>query len=151
MRCVKKYGTIDARWQTYAMPEVVNAGFLMKPGDHLEHQEDVCNEPGSSRGGKSLWPSTLKEFARRLPDIRWMFTVRSSAIRRAKAPLLPWPIQRMQFVSSPLEATLHNFELHHNINGNSQYVQAFFEYLIATRKKIVVFDSNEKSPCKQRR
>ena len=57
------------------------------------------------------WPSTWEEFRRRLPEVRWLVSLRLSAVRQARAPELPWPVQRMMFEASPIETAIHNFEL----------------------------------------
>ena len=118
----KKYGEVGGDTNEFAVAEFSGSAPLpTAPSDddaELEDddaeaadEDDVEDVEEASTDVASSWPSTLHEFARRLPEVRWIVTVRSSAIRRANAPLLPWPIQRMQLVSSPLEATLHNFEL----------------------------------------
>ena len=126
----KKYGEVE-RGGEYATPENAGAPAAMARAVSLtslvaaaeEEEEEGEEGDEESRDAASSWPSTLEEFARRLPEVRWIWTVRSSAIRRANAPLLPWPIQRMQLVSSPVEATLHNFELR-EYGGDAGHIAA---------------------------
>ena len=99
----KKYGEVE-RGGEYATPENAGAPAAMARAVSLtslvaaaeEEEEEEGDE--ESRDAASSWPSTLEEFARRLPEVRWIWTVRSSAIRRANAPLLPWPIQVSSFM-----------------------------------------------------